>query len=240
MCLGTNLAPVGLSRNPTEDPRDAKWKQPTHRRSSSTQLASTRPGTASDHTRRASQPFSPEDLELALQKSSLEITKEESDKSSAGSPYDDFDDPDLFLRPRGGSIYVPYDGQGTPPKLPFWGSANPDNEDHSSAAFSRQASVFLANSGSCTPKYERRQSVFVSMSRRQSVFVANDDVDPPRSTAIFAADDSQQTTRSGSVFAPTGAQCECPPANPEQPKRKPQPTCPSDAIAAILARSDIK
>ncbi|KAL5115474.1 hypothetical protein ACEQ8H_006615 [Pleosporales sp. CAS-2024a] len=203
---------VGLSRNPTEDPRDAKNRKQSlgHRRSSSTKLAS-RPGTASDHTRRPSQPFSPEDLELALQRSHLEATTEESDKSSEISPFDDFDDPSPFLRPRGGSIYVPYDGQGTPPKLPFWGSANPDADHNIDAQFARRESVFLHNQGSYTPCYERSQSVFHASSRRPSAFIPA-----------------------------TEKPCDCPPRDQERSKHsKPQPCCPSDAIAAILARKDL-
>jgi hypothetical protein len=215
MLLSSNAPLVGLSRNPTEDPRDAKNRKQSigHRRSSSTKLAS-RPATGSDHTRRTSQPFSAEDLELALAKSHLEATREESDKSSAGSPYDELDDPSPFLRPRGGSIYVPYDGQGTPPKLPFWGSANPDGF-HNVEAQSRRASIFLAAEGSCTPRYERRQSVFL----------ASDLADPARSTSVFVSAESL---------------CDCPPQEVD-PKSKcaPQPCCPSDAIAAILARTDL-
>lgn len=205
---------VGLSRNPTEDPRDAKNRKQSvvHRRSSSTKLQS-RPGTGSDHTRRPSQPFTAEDLEIALQKSHLEATTEESDKSSGGTPFDDFDDPSPFLRPRGGSIYVPYNGQGTPPKLPFWGSANPENEHNIEAQFARRASVFLT-SGAQTPAYERSQSIFI----------ASDLADPPRS---------------GAVFNPPDESCDCEPQEKGAPKRKPQPCCPSDAIAAILARKDL-
>ncbi|KAH7081034.1 hypothetical protein FB567DRAFT_118769 [Paraphoma chrysanthemicola] len=204
---------VGLSRNPTEDPRDAKnRKQSTgHRRSSSTKLAS-RPGTGSDHTRRPSQPFSPEDLELALQRSHLEATREESDKSCASTPSDDYDDPSPFLRPRGGSIYVPYDGQGTPPKLPFWGSAYPGDDNDAPMQFPRRESIFVSNEESCSPTYERRQSVFLA------------------AEGITAA-------RRPSILPPAEDPCECTPQ--EQTKRKPQPCCPSDAIAAILARKDL-
>ena len=145
-----------------------------------------------------------------MQKSHLEATTEESDKSSRGTPFDDFDDPSPFLRPRGGSIYVPYDGQGTPPKLPFWGSANPDADHNLDAQFACRESVFLHNEGSYTPRYERSQSIFHAASRR------------------------------GSVFVPAEKSCDCPPQEDEQPKRsKPQPCCPSDAIAAILARKDL-
>jgi hypothetical protein len=171
------------------------------------------PGTGSDHTRRLSQPFSPEDLELALARSNLGATQEESDKSSAGTPFDDFDEPSPFLRPRGGSIYVPYNGQGTPPKLPFWGSANPDGF-HNVEAQSRRASIFLATEGSCTPRYERRQSVFL-------------------------ASEVPDAARNHSVFVPAETACDCPPQEENEPKRTPQPCCPSDAIAAILARTDL-
>jgi hypothetical protein len=204
---------VGLSRNPTEDPRDAKNRKQSvgHRRSSSTKQAS-RPGTGSDHTRRASQPFTAADLELALQQSHLEATTEESDKSSGNTPYDEFEDPSPFLRPRGGSIYVPYDGQGTPPKLPFWGNAYEDGEN--AAQFSRRESIFVSTESSSTPQYERRQSVFA----------ISDGPDPARSAAISAL---------------TEAPCDCPPQQENQPKRKAPPPCPSDAIAAILARKDL-
>jgi hypothetical protein len=141
-----------------------------------------------------------------LQKSHLEATTEESDKSSAGTPFDDFDDPSPFLRPRGGSIYVPYDGQGTPPKLPFWGSANPESDHNIEAQFARRESVFL--SGTNTPQYERRHSMF-------------------------------QPSRQVSVFVPADSACDCAPQENDQPKRAPQPCCPSDAIAAILARTDL-
>ncbi|KAF2828082.1 hypothetical protein CC86DRAFT_203976 [Ophiobolus disseminans] len=203
---------VGLSRNPTEDPRDAKnRKQSTGARRSSS-VKQSRPATGSDHTRRPSQPFSAEDLEIALQKSHLEATTEESDKSSGGTPCDDFDEPSPFLRPRGGSIYVPYDGQGTPPKLPFWGNAYEDGEN--AAQFSRRGSFFVSTESSCTPQYERRESIFIM----------NASPDP---------------TRRGSIFVPTEAPCDCPPQQENQPKCKPQICCPSDAIAAILARKDL-
>lgn len=205
---------VGLSRNPTEDPRDARRKQSStgNRRSSSVRQSS-RPGTGSDRTRNASQPFSPEELELALAKSHLEMTKEESDRSANETPLDEFDDPSPFLRPRGGSIYVPYDGQGTPPKLPFWGTAFPSCDDAPSAGhFSRRPSVFVANDDNCIPQCERRESAFLVN-------------DAPGLTQA----------RRVSVFVAAEAPCECP---PEQPKRKVQPCAPCDAIAAILARPD--
>jgi hypothetical protein len=151
---------------------------------------------------------------MALQKSHLDATKEESDNSSGGTPFEDFDDPSPFLRPRGGSIYVPYDGQGTPPKLPFWGTANPDSEHALRAEFARRESVFISNEGSFTPRYDRCQSVFVPNEGRGS-------------------------SRRGSVFVPTETPCDCSPQEQDMPKRKPQPCCPSDAIAAILARKDL-
>lgn len=206
---------VGLSRNPTEDPRDARRKQSQAARRSSSVQQSSRPATGSDRTRQASQPFSPEELEMALQRSHLEATKEESDRSAAESPFDDFDDPSPFLRPRGGSIYVPYNGQGTPPKLPFWGTAYPSCDDAPSAGhFSRRASVFVSDE-TCTPQYERRESLFVP-------------TDAPGLTSA----------RRVSVFVPADEeQCVCP-AVDEPPKRKVQPCAPCDAIAAILARPD--
>ncbi|KAJ4373155.1 hypothetical protein N0V83_003446 [Neocucurbitaria cava] len=220
---------VGLSRNPTEDPRDARRKQEAGARRSSSVRQLSRPDTSSDRTRNASQPFSPEELEQALARSHLEATKEESDRSALETPVDgsetplelEFEDPSPFLRPRGGSIYVPYDGQGTPPKLPFWGTAFPSNNDEmSSGHFSRRCSVAGLESGACTPAYERRESLFVptdapglTQARRVSVFVPPED-----------------------------EECVCPPeptaAEPEAPKRKIQPCAPCDAIAAILARPD--
>jgi hypothetical protein len=207
---------VGLSRNPTEDPRDARRRQSQGARHSSSVRQTSRPDTASDGTRRASQPFSAEELELALQKSHLEATKEESDKSASETPLEDFDDDaSPWLRPRGGSIYVPYDGQGTPPKLPLWGTAYPSCDDAPSAGhFSRRASVFISSEDSCTPQYERRESFFVSM-------------DAPGLT---------QARRISEFIPAEEAECVCPP--PEAPKRKVQPCAPCDAIAAILARPD--
>ncbi|KAF2845942.1 hypothetical protein T440DRAFT_252500 [Plenodomus tracheiphilus IPT5] len=213
-----------------EDPRDARRKQSAGARRSSSVRQSSRPGTGSDRTRQASVsvPFSPEELELALQKSHLEATKEETDRSAGITPcedFDDFADPSPFLRPRGGSIYVPYDGQGTPPKLPFWGTAYPSNDDAPSAGhFSRRPSVFVTDDGDddddddddlcCTPQYERRESAFFP-------------VDAPGLTQA----------RRSSVFVAVEQTCECPPAK-ALPQRKPQPCAPCDAIAAILARPD--
>ncbi|KAI4614752.1 uncharacterized protein J4E87_009347 [Alternaria ethzedia] len=210
---------VGLSRNPTEDPRDARRKQSQGARRSSSVQQPSRPATGSDRTRNPSQPFSPEELEIALQKSHLEATKEESDKSASESPFEDFDDPSPFLRPRGGSIYVPYNGQGTPPKLPFWGTAYPSCDDAPSRGhFSRRASVFLENEdGSCTPQYDRRESFFVPMNA-------------PGLTQ------ARQISVSDSSSAED--ECVCPPQVAEAPQRKPQPCAPCDAIAAILARPD--
>lgn len=212
---------VGLSRNPTEDPRDALRKQSQGASRTSDARQSSRPTTASDRTRQASQPFTAEELEMALQKSHLEATREESDKSTSESPFDDFDEPSPWLRPRGGSIYVPYNGQGTPPKLPFWGTAYPSCDDElSTGHFSRRASVFLSADGSCTPQYERSGSLFVpkdasglSQARRASAFISDDDDDE---------------------------ECACPPPAPapEEPKRKVHPCAPCDAVAAILARPD--
>ncbi|KAI4643802.1 hypothetical protein J4E81_008356 [Alternaria sp. BMP 2799] len=210
---------VGLSRNPTEDPRDARRKQSQGARRSSSVQQPSRPATGSDRTRNPSQPFSPEELEIALQRSHLEATKEESDKSASESPFEDFDDPSPFLRPRGGSIYVPYNGQGTPPKLPFWGTAYPSCDDAPSRGhFSRRASVFLENEdGSCTPQYDRRESFFVPMNA-------------PGLTQ------ARQISVSDSSSAED--ECVCPPQVAEAPQRKPQPCAPCDAIAAILARPD--
>lgn len=155
---------------------------------------------------------------MALQRSHLEATKEESDKSAAESPFEDFDDPSPFLRPRGGSIYVPYNGQGTPPKLPFWGTAYPSCDDElSSGHFSRRASVFLSAEGSSTPQYERSGSFFV----------------PKDASGLSQA-------RRASASSSDEDECVCPPPAPapEEPKRKIQPCAPCDAVAAILARPD--
>ncbi|KNG44466.1 hypothetical protein DDE82_000389 [Stemphylium lycopersici] len=207
---------VGLSRNPTEDPRDARRKQSQGARRTSDARQPSRPATGSDRTRQASQPFSAEELEMALQRSHLEATREESDKSAGESPFEDFDDPSPFLRPRGGSIYVPYNGQGTPPKLPFWGTAYPSCDDAPSAGhFSRRASVFLSPEESCTPNYERSGSYFV----------------PKDAPGLTQA-------RRTSVFVPADDECVCAPPAPEEPKRKVQPCAPCDAVAAILARPD--
>ncbi|CAA9960909.1 hypothetical protein PTMSG1_04293 [Pyrenophora teres f. maculata] len=219
---------VGLSRNPTEDPRDARWKQAQGVQCSDSIRQSSRPATGSDRTRQPSQPFTAEELEIALQKSHLEATREESDRES---PFEDFDDPSPFLRPRGGSIYVPYNGQGTPPKLPFWGTAFPSCDDAPSAGhFSRRASVFLSHSGACTPQYERRESCFVprdapglTQARRSSVYSTDED-------------DEEEV-----VFVAAEEECVCPPpvaAAAAAAPRKVQPCAPCDAVAAILARPD--
>lgn len=82
----TDVTNVGLSRNPTIDPKKTAGRRSLslHRTQSAKSDAS-RP-----RTRRLSnkdQPFSPEDLELALQRSALDTTKEESpDRSHASSP----------------------------------------------------------------------------------------------------------------------------------------------------------
>ncbi|KAF1947469.1 hypothetical protein EJ02DRAFT_333986 [Clathrospora elynae] len=205
---------VGLSRNPTEDPRDARRKQSTGGRRSSSVRHSSRPATASDRTRQSSQPFSAEELEIALQRSHLEATKEESDKSSAQTPFEDFDDASPWLRPRGGSFLLAYDGQGTPPKLPLWGTAYPSCDDAPSAGhFSRRPSVFLAHEEACTPPYERRESEFIPQTASGL------------GQAMRTPDD-----------ASTEEDCVCSP--PEAPKKKTQPCAPCDAIAAILARKD--
>jgi len=218
---------VGLSRNPTEDPRDARRKPSQGALHSDSIRQSSRPATSSDRARQSSQPFTVEELEMALQKSHLEATREESDRSAGESPFEDFDDPSPFLRPRGGSIYVPYNGQGTPPKLPFWGTAYPSCDDALSAGhFSRRASVFLSHSGACTPQYDRRESYFVpkdapglTQARRSSVY--STDEDDEEEVVIVAAEE----------------ECVCPPP-PAAPQRKIQPCAPCDAVAAILARPD--
>jgi hypothetical protein len=222
---------VGLSRNPTEDPRDALRKQSAGVRRSSSVKQPSRPATGSELTRQASnpaQPFSAEELEQALQKSTLGTTREESDKSAEGSPYDDFEDPSPFLRPRGGSIYVPYNGQGTPPKLPFWGQAFPSCDDEmSSGHFSRRASVFLCNEeGTSTPQYERRESFFAPMH-------SPGPLQPRHASALKSQEDATSES--------DDEECVCQPeveAEAEAPKRKPQPCAPCDAIAAILQRPD--
>jgi len=195
----------GLSRNATEDPRDTCRKH------------STSNDTDSDRTRQTSQPFSPEELELALARSNLGAASEDSEATLVEDFDDDDEDDDdqsPYLRPRGGSIYVPYDGQGTPPKLPLWGTAFPSCDDMpSSGHFSRRPSVFVPVEGACTPQYDRHESV---------VFIPKD---APGLTQA----------RRVSVFVPAEVPCACP---PEAPKRKIQPCAPCDAIAAILARPD--
>lgn len=67
---------VGLSRNPTEDPKRPRKSSSIHRRSMSITSGGSRPPT-SDRIRRPSDaPFDPEELEAALQKTTLDSTKE--------------------------------------------------------------------------------------------------------------------------------------------------------------------
>ncbi|KAF2120250.1 hypothetical protein BDV96DRAFT_595808 [Lophiotrema nucula] len=100
-----DITTVGLSRNPTQDPRKDKSSA---RRAESIKSGGSRPPT-SDRRRRESvtapnaQPFSAEELELALQKSHLDATREESDRSGDGSPHDSV----MKLRPREGLLQVP-------------------------------------------------------------------------------------------------------------------------------------
>ncbi|KAF1965439.1 hypothetical protein BU23DRAFT_24954 [Bimuria novae-zelandiae CBS 107.79] len=111
---------VGLSRNPTEDPKRPRKSSSIHRRSMSIQSGGSRPPT-SDRVRRPSvaspqsdTPFDPEELEAALQKTTLDPTKEVDtplDRSGEISPNHPHDraftspereqwEPDPPLRPR--------------------------------------------------------------------------------------------------------------------------------------------
>ncbi|KAF3039363.1 hypothetical protein E8E12_006295 [Didymella heteroderae] len=223
---------VGLSRNPTQDPRDTKERKESasgRRRSSSIQSvrrSSTRPGTGSDRTRQNSQPFSPEDLELALQKSHLDAKKleaiEQSDPSASGTPDDDDDDHDDDeaspfdnLRPRGGSIFVPQDAE-SPGMFPGWNFVSSPTKGG--------PSYFPPKDGSPL-QFEQDASMF---QRRESVFVPNEN--------------ASHIGRRGSTYAPDEADDAVPAlaAAPvaELPKRKPIVTCPSDEIMKILARKD--
>lgn len=98
VCCANHCA-VGLSRNPTEDPKRPRKSSSIHRRSMSIQSNGSRPPTA-DRVRRPSAatpsgetPFDPEDLEAALQKTTLDTTKEESDRSGDISPNNHLDHP---------------------------------------------------------------------------------------------------------------------------------------------------
>lgn len=85
---------VGLSRNPTEDPKRPNRKSSSiHEKSghfakssSSRPQTSDRPRRPSSSKRERDAPFTPEDLELALKKSNLEATKEELDHSKGATP----------------------------------------------------------------------------------------------------------------------------------------------------------
>ncbi|ORY05922.1 hypothetical protein BCR34DRAFT_604376 [Clohesyomyces aquaticus] len=88
---------VGLSRPPTNEPRKSSTY---NRRSHSIASGGSRPAT-SDRARRSGstkhdQPFTQEELELALKRSHLEAPKEESDRSDDHSP----GSPSAGLRPR--------------------------------------------------------------------------------------------------------------------------------------------
>ncbi|KZM24691.1 uncharacterized protein EKO05_0007098 [Ascochyta rabiei] len=224
---------VGLSRNPTQDPRDAPRKESTgaRRRSSSAHSvrpSSTRPATGSDRTRGDSQPFSPEDLELALQKShldakKLEATKEEPDRSN-GCPDDDDDDDDASpfdnLRPRGGSIFIPQDAE-SPGLFPGWNFVSSPTKGGPS---------YLPPNDATPIQFERRESIFVSK-EEPSFF--------PRPGSLDAeSENAPQTGRRGSTFAPDEADAVAPLAAAEPPKRKPVVSCPSEEIMKILARRD--
>jgi hypothetical protein len=79
---------VGLSRHPTIDP--ARKSSSVARRSQSLKSPSMSRPVTSDRARqsgsRSDQPFTQEELELALQRSQLDTTKEESDRSADGTP----------------------------------------------------------------------------------------------------------------------------------------------------------
>ncbi|KAJ4987094.1 hypothetical protein SVAN01_07382 [Stagonosporopsis vannaccii] len=229
---------VGLSRNPTQDPRDTQPKEAAaaRRRSSSIHSArpsSTRPGTASDRTRQNSQPFTPEDLELALQKSHLDAKKLDAiQQSENGTPDDDADDADDDenddaspfdnLRPRGGSIFVPQDAE-SPGMFPGWN--------------------FVSSPTKGGPSYlpPHDGSIPLQFERRESVFALHDDSVFQRRPSVFESNEGKPQGRRGSTYAPEEADdavpaLAAPPA--EVPKRKPIVTCPSDEIMKILARKD--
>ncbi|KAJ4288635.1 hypothetical protein N0V90_011872 [Kalmusia sp. IMI 367209] len=96
---------VGLSRNPTEDPRRPRKSSSIHRRSMSIHDNGSRPPTA-DRNRpfvtspKADTPFDPEDLEAALQKTTLETAKDEMDRSGEFSPTLTVEWSEPPLRPR--------------------------------------------------------------------------------------------------------------------------------------------
>lgn len=191
--------------------------------------SSTRPGTGSDRTRQNSQPFTPEDLELALQKSHLDAKKLEAIEQSAnGTPGDDDDDdeddeasPFDNLRPRGGSIFVPQDAE-SPGMFPGWNFVSSPTKGGPSYIPPKDGSPL---------QFERRESIFASneeyFQRRPSVFESNEG--------------NPQAGRRGSTYAPEEADDAVPAlAAPraEVPKRKPIVSCPSDEIMKILARKD--
>lgn len=220
---------VGLSRNPTQDPRDTQRKESAgaRRRSSSihsVRPSSTRPGTGSDRTRQGSQPFTPEDLELALQKSHLDAKKLEAiQQSEGGTPDDDDDDeasPFDNLRPRGGSIFIPQDAE-SPGMFPGWNFVSSPTKGG--------PSYFPPKDGSAQ-QFERRESVFVSneesvFQRRESVFETKENA--PRRGSTYAPDEADDAVPS--LAATPSA---------EVPQRKPVATCPSDEIMKILSRKD--
>jgi hypothetical protein len=212
------------------------------------QQSATRPGTGSDRTRQPSQPFSPEDLELALQKShldakKLEATTEESDRSSGFAPSDDEPSPFDHLRPRGGSIFIPHDAE-SPGLFPGWSfvaSPTGDNPDQASAHYRKRESFFGSEDDLNSFQFQRRESVFVAnedsaqFQRRESVFVSKEDsAEPQRRESVVAAKDAAQSQQQTPACVPAEA-----PAIAEAPVRKQQPAPgPSDEIMKILARKD--
>ncbi|KAH6644482.1 hypothetical protein C7974DRAFT_21750 [Boeremia exigua] len=222
---------VGLSRNPTQDPRDTRKESTAGRRRSSSihsvRPSSTRPGTGSDRTRQNSQPFTPEDLELALKKSHLDAKKLEAIQQSEGcTPGDKDDDSECSssspfdnLRPRGGSIFVPQDSD-SPGMFPGWNFVSSPTKGG--------PSYFPPKDGGIPLQFERRESVFHS--NEESVFQRQG-----------SNENAPQAGRRGSTYAPDEEEdhvpaLAAPPAEP--PKRKPIVTCPSDEIMKILARKD--
>jgi hypothetical protein len=209
------------------------------------QQSSTRPGTGSDRTRQPSQPFSPEDLELALQKShldakKLEATKEESDKSSGFTPSDDEPSPFDHLRPRGGSIFVPHDSE-SPGLFPGWSFVASDTADDAGAHYRRRESYFSSDDEPSSPQYQRRESVFVAnedsaqYQRRESVFVSTEDTAQyqQRESVVVPTDEPAQSQRRPPASVPVEA------PRAAAPVRKPLPASgPSDEIMKILARKD--
>ncbi|KAF2727290.1 hypothetical protein EJ04DRAFT_140998 [Polyplosphaeria fusca] len=94
-----DITNVGLSRNPTIDPRKPARRSQSLHRSQSVKSDSTRTQRPANKD-----PFSPEELEQALQRSALDPTKEESDRSNGGTPGAATPGAGVTLRPREGPV----------------------------------------------------------------------------------------------------------------------------------------